>query len=88
MKVLPILSNNKLATLTIFHSNICLSLPLQIGIALYLLYTQVKFAFLSGLAITILLIPVNKWISVLIASATEKMMKLKDERCEKTFSKC
>ncbi|KAL0738072.1 hypothetical protein Bca4012_014282 [Brassica carinata] len=60
------------------------SLPLQIGIALYLLYTQVKFAFLSGLAITILLIPVNKWISVLIASATEKMMKLKDERIRKT----
>ncbi|VVA99119.1 unnamed protein product [Arabis nemorensis] len=60
------------------------SLPLQIGIALYLLYTQVKFAFLSGLTITILLIPVNKWISVLIASATEKMMKLKDERIRKT----
>ncbi|CAL9222685.1 unnamed protein product [Arabidopsis halleri] len=60
------------------------SLPLQIGISLYLLYTQVKFAFLSGLAITILLIPVNKWISVLIASATEKMMKLKDERIRKT----
>ncbi|CAN8325085.1 unnamed protein product [Cochlearia groenlandica] len=60
------------------------SLPLQIGIALYLLYTQVKFAFLSGLAITILLIPVNKWISVLIAAATEKMMKLKDERIRKT----
>lgn len=37
----------------------CFSLPLQIGIALYLLYTQVKFAFLSGLAITILLIPGN-----------------------------
>jgi hypothetical protein len=35
----------------------CFSLPLQIGVALYLLYTQVKFAFLSGLAITILLIP-------------------------------
>ncbi|XP_023634190.1 ABC transporter C family member 13 isoform X2 [Capsella rubella] len=60
------------------------SLPLQIGVALYFLYTQVKFAFLSGLAITILLIPVNKWISVLIASATEKMMKLKDERIRKT----
>jgi ATP-binding cassette subfamily C (CFTR/MRP) protein 10 len=27
---------------------------------------------------------VNKWISVLIASATEKMMKLKDERIRKT----
>ncbi|XP_050232753.1 ABC transporter C family member 13 isoform X2 [Mercurialis annua] len=60
------------------------SLPLQIGVALYLLYTQVKFAFLSGMAITILLIPVNKWISELIASATEKMMKQKDERISKT----
>ncbi|XXG51840.1 hypothetical protein AAC387_Pa03g0319 [Persea americana] len=56
------------------------SLPLQIGVALYLLYTQVKFAFISGIAITILLIPVNKWISTLIANATEKMMKQKDER--------
>ncbi|KAG8093776.1 hypothetical protein GUJ93_ZPchr0012g20484 [Zizania palustris] len=56
------------------------SLPLQIGVALYLLYTQVNYAFLSGLAITIILIPVNKWISTRIASATEKMMKHKDER--------
>ncbi|XP_010533091.1 PREDICTED: ABC transporter C family member 13 isoform X2 [Tarenaya hassleriana] len=60
------------------------SLPLQIGVALYLLYTQVKFAFLSGLAITVLLIPVSKWISELIARATEKMIKLKDERIRKT----
>ncbi|KAK1557413.1 hypothetical protein Q3G72_024236 [Acer saccharum] len=60
------------------------SLPLQIGVALFLLYTQVKFAFLSGLAITILLIPVNKWISTLIANATEKMMKQKDERIRRT----
>ncbi|KAK3021801.1 hypothetical protein RJ639_047156, partial [Escallonia herrerae] len=56
------------------------SLPLQIGVALYLLYTQVKFAFLSGLAITILLIPVNKWIAELIAKATRNMMEQKDER--------
>ncbi|TYH16571.1 hypothetical protein ES288_A05G126600v1 [Gossypium darwinii] len=60
------------------------SLPIQIGVALYLLYTQVKLAFMAGLAITILLIPVNKWISELIASATEKMMKLKDERIRRT----
>ncbi|XP_058780377.1 ABC transporter C family member 13 isoform X1 [Vicia villosa] len=60
------------------------SLPLQIGVALYLLYTQVKFAFVSGLAITILLIPVNKWISTLIARATEQMMKEKDERIRRT----
>ncbi|KAF3326222.1 ABC transporter C family member 13 [Carex littledalei] len=56
------------------------SLPLQIGVALYLLYTQVSYAFVSGIAITILLIPVNKWISTLIARATECMMKQKDER--------
>ncbi|GAV71444.1 ABC_tran domain-containing protein/ABC_membrane domain-containing protein [Cephalotus follicularis] len=60
------------------------SLPLQIGIALYLLYTQVKFAFISGLGITILLIPVNKWISKLIANATAEMMKQKDERIRRT----
>ncbi|XP_057248104.1 ABC transporter C family member 13 isoform X2 [Beta vulgaris subsp. vulgaris] len=60
------------------------SLPLQIGIALYLLYTQVKFAFVSGITITVLLIPVNKWIAKLIASATEKMMKQKDERIRRT----
>lgn len=35
----------------------CFSLPLQIGVALYLLYTQVQFAFVCGLTITILLIP-------------------------------
>ncbi|XVE89152.1 hypothetical protein DITRI_Ditri19aG0127600 [Diplodiscus trichospermus] len=60
------------------------SLPFQIGIALYLLYTQVKLAFMAGLAIIILLIPVNKWISELIASATERMMKQKDERIRRT----
>ncbi|XP_060205268.1 ABC transporter C family member 13 isoform X1 [Lycium barbarum] len=60
------------------------SLPLQIGIALYLLYTQVKFAFLSGIAIIILLIPVNKWIANVIAKATQSMMEQKDERIRMT----
>uniref|UniRef100_A0A803MC08 ABC-type xenobiotic transporter n=1 Tax=Chenopodium quinoa TaxID=63459 RepID=A0A803MC08_CHEQI len=60
------------------------SLPLQIGIALYLLYTQVSFAFVAGITITVLLIPVNKWIAKLIASATDKMMKQKDERIRRT----
>ncbi|KAM3380564.1 ABC transporter C family member 13 isoform X1 [Capsicum galapagoense] len=60
------------------------SLPLQIGIALYLLYKQVQFAFLSGIAITILLIPVNKWIANVIAKATKSMMEQKDERIRMT----
>ncbi|KAJ0794971.1 putative ABC-type xenobiotic transporter [Helianthus annuus] len=60
------------------------SLPLQIGIALYLLYTQVQFAFVAGITITILLIPVNKWIAEMIASATKNMMEQKDERVRRT----
>ncbi|CAK9157465.1 unnamed protein product [Ilex paraguariensis] len=60
------------------------SLPFQIGVALYLLYTQVNFAFVSGVGITILLIPVNKWIANLIANATKNMMEQKDERIRKT----
>ncbi|KAL8042899.1 hypothetical protein ABFX02_09G082600 [Erythranthe guttata] len=60
------------------------SLPFQIGVALYLLYRQVQFAFVSGVAITILLIPVNKWIANLIANATKNMMEQKDERIRKT----
>ncbi|EPS71658.1 hypothetical protein M569_03101, partial [Genlisea aurea] len=60
------------------------SLPLQIGVALFLLYQQVKFAFVSGIAITILLIPVNKWIANLIANATKLMMEKKDERIRMT----
>ncbi|GJZ67089.1 ABC transporter C family member 13 isoform X1 [Tanacetum coccineum] len=60
------------------------SLPLQIGIALYLLYTQVQFAFVAGITITILLIPVNKWIAEKIANATKNMMEQKDERVRRT----
>ncbi|XP_051148072.1 ABC transporter C family member 13 isoform X1 [Andrographis paniculata] len=60
------------------------SLPFQIGVALFLLYQQVKFAFVAGVAITVLLIPVNKWIANLIANATKSMMEQKDERIRRT----
>lgn len=43
-----------------------LSLPLQIGVALYLLYTQVNYAFLSGLAITVILMPGTAWFSMVL----------------------
>ncbi|XP_057825504.2 ABC transporter C family member 13 isoform X1 [Cryptomeria japonica] len=59
------------------------SLPLQMGIALFLLYTQVKFAFLAGLAVIVLLIPVNRWIAGKISTANQLMMKQKDERVRK-----
>ena len=44
-----------------FHS--CWSLPLQLVITLYLLYVQIGLAFLAGVAIVILLMPVNKLIA-------------------------
>ncbi|KAG0556056.1 hypothetical protein KC19_11G022200 [Ceratodon purpureus] len=56
------------------------SLPLQIAVALGMLYIEVKFAFLAGLAVIILLIPVNRIIALKIAESSEKMMKEKDER--------
>lgn len=59
------------------------SLPLQMAAALSLLYMQVKFAFFAGLAVILLLIPVNKWIATRISTASQLMMKAKDERVRK-----
>lgn len=56
------------------------SLPLQIGVALWLLYTQVQFAFLAGLDIVILIIPLNKLLANAIQAASVKMMAAKDQR--------
>ncbi|RUS92073.1 hypothetical protein EGW08_000097 [Elysia chlorotica] len=56
------------------------SLPFQIGVALYLLHQQVGLAFLAGLAFAILLVPVNKVITVKIGELSKEMMEHKDER--------
>ncbi|KAL0053237.1 hypothetical protein WJX82_002974 [Trebouxia sp. C0006] len=58
------------------------SLPAQIAIALYLLYTQVRYAFLAGLAVVVLLIPVNRWLAIKIEAASERMMAHKDARLQ------
>ncbi|XP_024537956.1 ABC transporter C family member 13 isoform X1 [Selaginella moellendorffii] len=60
------------------------SLPLQIVVALCMLYMQVKYSFLAGLAVVILLIPVNRWIAVKIGEANTFMMAQKDERIRRT----
>ncbi|GFR60827.1 multidrug resistance-associated protein 7-like [Elysia marginata] len=56
------------------------SLPFQIGVALFLLHQQVGLAFLAGLAFAILLIPINKIITVKIGELSKEMMEHKDER--------
>lgn len=44
------------------------------------MYVQVGLAFLSGLAFSIVLIPINKAIASKIGSMSSKMMEHKDER--------
>lgn len=56
------------------------SLPFQFGIILYLLYQQVGVAFLGGLILGLLLIPINKIIANLIMENNKKMLGHKDGR--------
>ncbi|NWQ86166.1 MRP7 protein, partial [Burhinus bistriatus] len=66
--------------------NFCLSfhevwsLPFQFAITLYLLYQQVGVAFLGGLALALLLVPVNKVIANRIMMNNKEMLKHKDTR--------
>lgn len=56
------------------------SLPLQILVALCLLYIQVQLAFAAGLAVVLLLIPINRWLAQKIGSSSQSMMASKDAR--------
>ncbi|XP_066034710.1 ATP-binding cassette sub-family C member 10 isoform X1 [Chamaea fasciata] len=56
------------------------SLPVQLAITLYLLYQQVGMAFLGGVALALLLVPVNKIIANRIMMNNQKMLKHKDTR--------
>ncbi|PKU49112.1 multidrug resistance-associated protein 7 [Limosa lapponica baueri] len=66
--------------------NFCLSfhevwsLPFQFAITLYLLYQQVGVAFLTGLALALLLVPINKVIANRIMMNNKGMLKHKDTR--------
>lgn len=56
------------------------SLPLQVLFALYLLYLQVSFAFVSGLVITLALIPVNMKLAKRIGCVNTELLRHNDER--------
>ncbi|XP_077199113.1 ATP-binding cassette sub-family C member 10 isoform X2 [Paroedura picta] len=66
--------------------NFCLSfhelwsLPFQFAITLYLLYQQVGVAFLGGLALALLLVPINKVVANRIMENNKEMLKHKDTR--------
>lgn len=54
--------------------------PLQIGIALYLLWAQLGIATLAGMAVMIVLIPLNGWITSKWRTTQIVLMKEKDKR--------
>ncbi|NXA64135.1 MRP7 protein, partial [Mohoua ochrocephala] len=66
--------------------NFCLSfhelwsLPVRLAITLYLLYQQVGIAFLGGVALALLLVPVNKIVANRIMMNSREMLKHKDTR--------
>lgn len=55
-------------------------LPLQLAITLYLLYQQVGLAFVGGLVLALLLVPINKIIATRIMASNQKMLQHKDAR--------
>ena len=61
-----------------FHS--LWSLPFQLAVTFFLLYQQVNVAFLPGVALTLILIPVNRAICQSINKYSTKMMTAKDSR--------
>ena len=61
-----------------FHS--FWSLPIQIGVSLYLLYSQIGLSFLVGVVFILFLIPINKVISDYIGRVQERLMSFKDLR--------
>uniref|UniRef100_A0A8C8IQ86 ATP-binding cassette sub-family B member 6 n=1 Tax=Oncorhynchus tshawytscha TaxID=74940 RepID=A0A8C8IQ86_ONCTS len=56
------------------------SLPFQFSIALYLLYLQVGVAFLGGLGVALLLVPLNKVLASKIMENNKHMLSHKDSR--------
>ncbi|KAL3115762.1 hypothetical protein niasHT_007767 [Heterodera trifolii] len=56
------------------------SMPINFAIALYLLYREVGMAFLAGVLVSLLLIPLNKYIASKVGQFSNKMMQMKDAR--------
>ena len=58
------------------------SLPFQLIVTIVLLYQQLGVSSLTGVGITILVIPLNKFIADKIGSMSTKMMEAKDNRVQ------
>jgi len=56
------------------------ALPMQIIVACILLYINIQVAFIAGIVMIILLIPMNSWIAKQIGNSTDSLMRAKDSR--------
>jgi ATP-binding cassette, subfamily C (CFTR/MRP), member 10 len=65
-----------------FHS--FWSIPFQLAVTLYLLYTQLGVAFVSGVAFAVILIPINRFIALKIGKLSADLMSAKDKRVQLT----
>lgn len=65
-----------------FHS--FWSIPFQLFTTLYLLYTQLGVAFVSGVIFAVLLIPINRYIALKIGKLSASLMTAKDKRIQLT----
>jgi ATP-binding cassette subfamily C (CFTR/MRP) protein 10 len=45
----------------------------QVGVTLYLLYSQIGLAFLAGLSFAVMLIPINRWIAVKVGKSSAEL---------------
>lgn len=63
-----------------FHS--FWSIPFQLFTTLYLLYTQLGIAFISGVLFALLLIPINRYVAKKIGKLSEFFMAAKDKRVQ------
>lgn len=52
----------------------------QLFATLYLLYTQIGLAFISGVLFAIVLIPINRWLANRISSYSSQLLEAKDSR--------
>ena len=61
-------------------SDLFWSSPLQIGIAIYYIYRELGVATFAGVAVMVLMMPINGFILNIVKKLQTKQMKLKDER--------
>lgn len=56
------------------------SMPLQIAAGLWLLYTQLRWSFLAGLGVMLVVVPANRWLALAIQRASLRMLAAKERR--------